>query len=366
MSENATRLGESGEFPAPAKLLAGKKLANGWVVGELINRPPTATGGTFSASYEIDSTRGERGFLKAMDYTAALQSADPARALQAMTEAYNFERNILEKCKSKQLSRVVRVLDAGTIPSENGNPAGVVQYLIFELADRDVRSHVNRVMGDFDRAWALRTAHHVAAALRQLHSIGVAHQDIKPSNILVFEGRHSKLADLGRSSDRGSASPHDQLDCAGDRTYAPPELLYGHAPTDWVTRRLACDLYLLGSIVTYFFAEVSMTHALMQRLEKSHRPSEWGGAYEEVTPFIYHAFQGIIREFRKEFTFDRAGDVCDAIQQLCNPDPERRGHPENPARGAGKYSLERYVSRFDFLAKRAEYSLKRSVVKDGR
>lgn len=222
MSESTTRFGKSGT--APAKRLAGRELANGWVVGELINRSPTATGGTFSASYEIYSTHGERAFLKAMDYTAALQSTDPARALQAMTEAYNFERNILEKCKSKKLSRVVRVLDAGTIPSES-DAAGVVQYLIFELADRDVRAHVHRLIGDFDIAWALRTAHHVAAGLRQLHSIGVAHQDIKPSNILVFDGKHSKLADLGRSSDRGSASPHDQLACAGDKTYAPPELL---------------------------------------------------------------------------------------------------------------------------------------------
>ena len=139
--------------------------------------------------------------------------------------------------------------------------------------------------------------------------------------------------------------------------------MYGHTTTDWVTRRLACDLYLLGSIVTYLFAEVSMTHALMQRLERSHRPCEWGGTYEEVAPFVYHAFQEIIREFRKEFLFDRAEDVVDAIQQLCDPDPERRRHPKNPMRGAGKYSLERYVSLFDLLAKRAEYSLTRSVVK---
>lgn len=268
---------------------------------------------------------------------------------------------------SRQLSRVVRVLDAGTIPPEKDDPSGVVQYLIFELADGDVRSHVDRVIKDFDMAWALRTAHQIAAALRQLHSIGIAHQDIKPSNVLVFSDKHSKLADLGRSSDKSSASPFDRLDCAGDRTYAPPELLYGHAPMDWAARRLACDLYLFGSIVTYFFAGVSMTHMLMQRLGTSHRPGEWGGTYEEVIPFVNHAFQKIIREFRDGresrdgIVVDCAKDVFDAVQHLCDPDPERRRHPKNPVSGVGRYSLERYISLFDRLAKRAEYILKRSV-----
>ena len=36
-------------------------------------------------------------------------------------------------------------------------------------------------------------------------------------------------------------SPHDELDCAGDQTYAPPELLYGYIPQDWRVRRLGCE-----------------------------------------------------------------------------------------------------------------------------
>src|SRR5205823_2049082 len=65
--------------------------------------------------------------------------------------------------------------------------------------------------------------HHIATGLYQLHSAEVAHQDLKPSNILVFEGSTSKIADLGCASVKGVASPRDSAAFAGDRTYAPTD-----------------------------------------------------------------------------------------------------------------------------------------------
>ena len=345
----------------PAKQLVGTILANGWIVDQSIVRPPTATGGTFSASYIVRTNDGRKAFLKAMDYTTALESSDPARALQAMTSAYNFERDVLEKCKSGHLSRIVRVLDAGTLAPAQDNPSSVVQYLIFELADGDVRSFI-RLGEAFDTAWALRMMHQVAAALRQLHFAGIAHQDIKPSNILVFKNEPSKLADLGRASDRHGASPFDELPCAGDPTYAPPELLYGEISPDWGSRRLACDMYLLGSIVVFFCTGVSMTHLLLTRLHKNHHYSEWGGDYRDVLPFLEHVFVQIVREFRALTAAAFANDIADLVKHLCHPDPELRGHPASALSKSGRYSLERYVSIFDRLARRAEYSLTRSVL----
>ena len=133
-----------------------------------------------------------------------------------MTEAYNFERDLLDKCHSHRLSRIVRVLDAGTLPSTAGDPASVVQYLIFELADGDIRSFI-QIANDLDVAWALRMMHHVTAALRQLHSAGIAHQDVKPSNILIFQRRRSKLARPRSRFDRFRQSPFDHLPCAVTR-----------------------------------------------------------------------------------------------------------------------------------------------------
>ena len=341
----------------PAQQLLGKELPNGWKVEELIDRPEITTGGHFSTSYIVQSDNGGKAFLKALDYRKALKSPDPARAVQAMTAAYNFERDILEKCKNNRLSRIVTVLDDGTLPAQDGDASGVVQYLILELAKGDIRSSVG--FGEtFETAWTLRTMHQAAAALQQLHSAQIAHQDVKPSNVLIFENEHSKLADLGRAFDRHSTSPHDELDYAGDQTYAPPEFLYGHISQEWRVRRFGCDMYLLGSFVVFLCTGVSMTHLLSKRLNREHHWSKWDGTmYREILPYIQNVFAQIVRGFRDEITIDFADEIADLVKQLCNPDPERRGHPGN-ARWGNKYSLERYVSIFDRLAKKAEWSLR--------
>ena len=346
--------------PTPAQQLVGRNLPNGWIVEELIRRPESATGGYFSSSYIVRSDNGKRAFLKAMDYKRALESPDPAKKLQAMTTAYNFERMILEKCNSNRLSRIVRVLDSGSLPPQDGDPSSVVQYLVFELASGDIRSFVAHGQS-FEPVWTLKMMHQVAAALRQLHYLNIAHQDVKPSNVLVFEEDHSKLADLGRASDRDSTSPHDGFKCAGDKTYAPPELLYGHVPEDWRTRRLGCDMYLLGSLVVFFCRGVSMTHLLFNRLDKDHHFQNWGGTYSEVLPYLQNVFAQIIRELREEIQADFGfpNEIAELVKQLCNPDPQKRGHPKNLFSSGNQYSLERYVSIFDRLAKQAEYSLTR-------
>ena len=98
----------------PAQRLAGRKLSNGWTVEKLVDRPAGSTGGQFSTSYIVRSSTGERAFLKAIDYTKALSEDDPAKALHILTAEYLFERNLLEKCRSGNLSRIIRILDSGT------------------------------------------------------------------------------------------------------------------------------------------------------------------------------------------------------------------------------------------------------------
>ena len=349
----------------PAQLLAGRELNNSWTVELRIDRPLGASGGTFSTSYIVRSGKGHRAFLKALDYSKALQSPEPARELRAMTAAYLFEKDLLEKCKSKGLSRIVRILDSGTIPSQTGDRSGVVEYMIFELAEQDVRSCVNWGRA-FDATWSLRTVHQASAALQQLHSAEISHQDVKPSNVLVFRNEQAKLGDLGRAHDRHSPSPYDELVCPGDMSYAPPEYLYGHVPEDWAVRRLGCDLYLLGNLVTFLFSQVSMTHLLSKRVTKQHRWDRWQGAYSEVLPYLQHYFAqavreigGFVRDSQEYAQIEFADEIAECVNQLCNPDPRLRGHPRNIKYGGNQYSLERYVSAFDLLAKKAEWALMR-------
>ena len=52
-------------------------------------------------------------------------------------------------------------------------------------------------------------------------------------------------------------------------------------------------------------------------------------------------------------------DMLLSIRELCEPDPVLRGHPLNRLGHGDQFSLERYISRFDLLARRAELGLLR-------
>jgi len=67
------------------------------------------------------------------------ESADPARDLEPLIKAFNFERDLLELCRKGRLSRIVSALDNGAITVPGFPPPATVQYIIFELADGDVR-----------------------------------------------------------------------------------------------------------------------------------------------------------------------------------------------------------------------------------
>mgnify|MGYP001220105121 CR=1 FL=1 len=142
---------------------------------------------------------------------------------------------------------------------------GAVQYVIFELADRDVRAHLD-ISHNFDLAWSLRSLHHVAVGLMQLHSQGIAHLDPKPSNVLVFHQRMCKVGDLGRAAYSGHVGPYDNAPWPGDRAYSPPEFLYGQREVEWNTRNIGTDAYLPGSMIVFVFARTSMSGLLFSHL----------------------------------------------------------------------------------------------------
>ena len=203
----------------PAARLEGLTLDSGWRVIERVPTQDGATGGCFSCSYIVEKD-SRKAFLKALDYSkaeeiASQMSVDIPTALQHLIAAYNFERNLLRQCAQKRMDRVVVALEDGSIRVDEG-VFGAVNYLIFEPADGDIRNHL-AVVARVDLAWMLRCLHHIATGLYQLHSTSVAHQDLKPSNVLVFERKISKVADLGSASIKGVDCPRDGVGFAGDQ-----------------------------------------------------------------------------------------------------------------------------------------------------
>jgi serine/threonine protein kinase len=345
---------------ATAQRLAGAELEGGWRVISLVKKVGDETGGNFSFGYLVEGPNGRTGFLKALDYSRALKAPDPARALRWLTSAYNFEREVLIQCRNRRLDRVVTAITDGTCDVPDGGPLARVQYIIFERADGNARAQADTAKR-FSIAWSLRALHHIATGLSQLQAQGISHQDLKPSNVLTFGKDTCKIADLGRACTRTNTAPHEEAAVAGDRSYAPPELLYRQVDHDWNRRRLGCDAYLLGSMIAFFFTGVGMTASLIGKLAPDFHFLRWSGSYTDVLPYIRHSFASVMIHVTEAITDAFRAELSSMVLQLCDPDPSLRGHPLNRQHSATQYSLERYVSRLDFLARKAEVFLTRAA-----
>jgi serine/threonine protein kinase len=271
--------------------------------------------------------------------------------LQLLVEGYNHERAVLDVCKDRRMQNVVIALDHGEVNVPDLGPIeGRVYYLIFELADGDVRVQMD-ISTACGTLWCLQALRDVTLGLHQVHKEAIAHQDVKPSNVLTYEKDFFKVADFGRSSRRGYVAPHDTMHGPGDKTYAPPELLYGYTAPDFAARRLGCDLYMLGNLAAFLFTGVNVTALMIGKLDRAHHHTQWGGTYHDALPYLQNAWSQSLAELQALIAEEVRPQLIAMVAELCNPDLSKRGHP----RGLGsvnQYLLERYVSQLDLLMKR--------------
>lgn len=265
----------------------------------------------------------------------------------------------MEICRERQLSRVVRIHESGDVLLDV-DPLGPLgfPFLILELAAYDTHGLLGLV-DSLDVVSRYRVLHHASVGLLQLHRAGIAHQDIKASNVVFFSQDSAKLADLGRAVRKGEPSHND--DRLGDATHVPLEYLYGYAPPDWNVRHFATDLYLLGSLAFFLFSGISLTHAIGRVVVPEHHWSNFHGSFEEALPAIQRAFNRVIADFGRNLPGTASPvRLCRAINQLAHPDPAHRGHPANHRMAHGNpYSMERFVSQFDLLARAAHLGILR-------
>lgn len=333
---------------AAAERLQGMTLAEGWQVNRLLHRSPEATGGIFSHSYEVEK-EGTLAFMKALDFSEAFEPGqDTLRRLREFISAFENERDVLEHCKGRRLSHVTLALAHGFVDvPDMGSIEGRVYYLIFEMADGDVRRQLS-TLTEADELWCMEALRSVALGLWQVHRERIAHQDVKPSNVLNYSDGVFKLADFGRASRAGTAALHDEYLFPGDRTYAPFELLYGYTHPDFIARRVGTDLFMLGNIAAFLFSGTNITADVAVRLDPQHHWKNWTGTYSEVLPYVQEAFGRVLADLSIDLPPLVRDEVLSLVAQLCEPDLLRRGHP----RGLGtptQFSLERYVSRLDVM-----------------
>ncbi|MDR1347946.1 MAG: protein kinase [Prevotellaceae bacterium] len=341
--------------------LLGLTLKSGWKVTEKITKTANSTGAFFSVCYKAEKD-GQTCFFKAFDFAKFQQISETGKQvvdiIADMTTAYKYERDLSEHCKNRHVTKVAFVIDSGE-EYLNTYTFGIVPYLIFELADGDIRNRID-FSNKLDFAWKLHSLHDIAVGLQQLHNVNVSHQDLKPSNILIFN-QNSKLGDLGRSMCKDIESEYNRMEYSGDWNYAPPEMMYGYYEKDWAKRVFATDCYLLGSMIVFYFAGVSMSALLCKHIPQTHRHDYWRGTFDEIKPYLIESFSNAMIEFKDSFEDDYfKSEVSQVVEQLCFPFPEQRGHPKNIVNKHGSnFNLERFITKLEVLTKKAESKIKK-------
>jgi serine/threonine protein kinase len=351
--------------------LEGLAVEDGWTVGTLVPKQKDQTGGCFSEGYQCTHESGREGHFKAIDLHEALSQPDLLAALLRLADGAQCEQELLGKCK--RMDRVVTMLSYSTIRAVHGTSLTIpIPYVIFERANWSIQN-IAQARARPTHEWILRTLHQVATGLMQLHTAGIAHQDLKQSNILDFAGEQGvKLSDLGRAVDRARSVWYDAHPWPGATAYAPPEVAYGFHQAEFNARRFASDMYLLGSLATVLFIGVPLNALLYQELPQQFRPTIFGGPYtgtfESVEAHLHDAYDQIMGKVADciPATAPYRDQIVTFIRQWCNPDPRRRGHPvtrDEHAKAGNIYFLERYVSSLPNLARRAAtYSRQHSII----
>jgi len=329
---------------------------NGWSVLQERGTYRGMSGGNFSSGYIVEKD-GQKAYLKAMDLHGAMTKGLPA--VQETVNQYMFEKDILGFCRDRRLSGIVRLHEAGEYqPAGSNSPFDVVHYLIFELADGDIRREIT-VEGAKSDYWKLRVLHQSAGAIIQLHGEEIAHQDVKPSNVFAFRAADKfKLGDLGRCTSKQFKAPSDAYIYPGDLNYAPPEYHYNDSPPQsYVDQRQGSDAYLLGSLITFLFSMgVGALNMTLRHLPPTYWPATWTGPYADALPYLVSAHTEATMELKQTLPDSIREEMATAYFQLCHPNPVLRGHPDARRQAGRPLGLDRYRSLFDRMSHKVKLS----------
>lgn len=328
-----------------ASRLEGKKVGS-WNVTKRKLKDANDSSGFFSSCYFVENDKGEKAFLKAYNYLYAFgRKTGTADTLKYMTENFTYERDLLALCENNKMRRVVIAIDSGeyTEPDEILS----VPYLVFEHADG---GNLSNFLPITDLAWKLHSFHGALLGVSQLHKAKVAHQDIKPSNILIFGKTMAKISDLGSATQFGNASNWEHDEFAGDQRYAPIELLYKYFSPNWETRRFGADLFMLGGLLTYMVVDVNFLSLMYKKIETNQRHNFFGGTYNQALPFLINAFHSSLAELKPAVPETIRDELIQIIAELSHPDPDKRGNPQGLSKQHTQFSLERYISKIDRLS----------------
>lgn len=188
--------------------------------------------------YELREVLGRGGMADvraALDHRIGRTVA--VKLLRNPADATQRARFISEARTLARLSHanIVGLLDAGLDDD--------VPYLVMEFAAGRTLAELAR-SGPLEPSYVAAVGAQVAEALAHAHATGVVHRDVKPSNVIVSDEGHARLADFGIAKLIGEADRHTRTDeTVGSPAYLSPEQVSGTEVT------AAIDVYSLGLVL---------------------------------------------------------------------------------------------------------------------
>ena len=312
------------------------------------------SGGNFGVGYvATDLHDGNQRFVKIVDFRKRMHALEE---LSDILDWAKFEVLMHKACM--RMSKVVRMVAHGQLAFLEDGASEPYNFIcvVMELGEGDIKNHI-----DYDPKgsvyWKLWVLREISLAIVQMERASLAHNDIKPSNVIRFGSdgdRHSiKLGDVGRAVTKSGDGPFDDWIWAGDPRHKPLETLYGYQEREWQDRSTAADAYMLGNLAAFLFAGASMTERIVSSLPPALRPGTFIGNYRDIIDVIRHAWNTVLEEqITPTFPEQSRDELSRIIRGLTDPDPAVRGEPG--ARKTGTLGLDRIHSQLERIARQAQ------------
>lgn len=345
-------------------------IIGGWTIGKRIeNIDSTAK---YVLFYEA-SKDGVPAIMKVLNVEKCLNppSLDGAKdqndLMARETGSFHFERMLAEQCAGNHMGNVIRYLDSG----EEMLPDYIVKnvnYIVYELSEGKIGDFLkfsNKTDFAADLGLLvdkLKSLHQVAKGVKQLHTNLIAHHNITPLNIEVFDDKSLfKVSGLQKSRTRQAIlnSPVSAKLFDGDYTFAPPEAYFGYKISEEMSTYYQIDTYMLGNLVVYYLSSMNLTTLISTK--SPYTLLEWaskGAEYKQVLPDIIKAFYESLDEIKASICEKELRDpIIAIIEGLCHPDPEKRGYLGGFSRVQANTDLQRVLTKLDVLYRKAQLLL---------
>jgi tetratricopeptide (TPR) repeat protein len=173
------------------------------------------------------------------------------------------------------------------------------------MAGGDLAARLRDAGGPLPLPEVLRIGGHLCSALECAHEGGIAHRDVKPTNVLLDERGDAFLGDFGLAA-LGERAADDSA--VGTPEYMAPELLAGGSGIRADLYSLGCTLYELATGRPPFVSDSADELLRLHQLARPEPPSRWNA--------------------------DVPALLDDVIQSLLEKNPDRRPASCRDVRGA--------------------------------